>query len=493
MLKGITKIELTDVNTGDTQVIEKHNNVTGALQELFNPVLGHLTNESKLNATIPAHTSLLGGLLLFNGNITGDPLPIFAPEGIKLVGCARYNYANTLGSTYIGSYDVNESVISPQDKMVKFVYNFTQSQANGTINSVCLTHISSGFGGYGGDIGVKQFSSRLTDTIFDTPTVKLVRNKKDRTATITASATEEYLYAIDADNDVAYYFRVPSTTTLVLLKRRIGLKHYSLFGGNDAIVGEPITITLNTALSVTGNAYNTYCFDTEEQALYIISTLSGASASNVPVGSKFTVTKYKLGGTTVTQTEITNAHTKAVTISSAYVYRGRVYMVDQYVLTAGTGSMLTFNVVSHSLADGTCATHGMMTQTYLLSAIPKAVFAMDGRLYWQTVPSNSSGVNEGGLHITDCTAPLGEDSTTLCGVDTIDHIIYAGSAHAVSFTPVINHPLLAYTSSYNFANTPYTEGFRFFTHYLGTINNLPTAIVKAPTQTMKITYTIQEV
>ena len=35
MLKGTTKIELTDVNTGETQVIEKHNAITGAMQEIF--------------------------------------------------------------------------------------------------------------------------------------------------------------------------------------------------------------------------------------------------------------------------------------------------------------------------------------------------------------------------------------------------------------------------------------------------------------------------
>ena len=125
MLKGTTKIELTNVNTGETQVIEKHNAITGALQELFNPVLGHLTDDAKLIANLPAYTSLLGGLLLFDGRIEGDPLPLFAPDSVKLVGCARYNYANTLGSVYMGSYDNNESVISPQTKMAKLVYNFT--------------------------------------------------------------------------------------------------------------------------------------------------------------------------------------------------------------------------------------------------------------------------------------------------------------------------------------------------------------------------------
>ena len=38
MLKGTTRIELTDVHSGEKQIIEKHNMVTNALQELFSPV-----------------------------------------------------------------------------------------------------------------------------------------------------------------------------------------------------------------------------------------------------------------------------------------------------------------------------------------------------------------------------------------------------------------------------------------------------------------------
>ena len=38
MLKGTTRIELTNVHTGEKEIIEQHNMVTNALQELFSPV-----------------------------------------------------------------------------------------------------------------------------------------------------------------------------------------------------------------------------------------------------------------------------------------------------------------------------------------------------------------------------------------------------------------------------------------------------------------------
>lgn len=38
MLKGTTKIELTDVKTGEKEVYENHNMVTNALKDIFKPL-----------------------------------------------------------------------------------------------------------------------------------------------------------------------------------------------------------------------------------------------------------------------------------------------------------------------------------------------------------------------------------------------------------------------------------------------------------------------
>ena len=37
-LKGTTRIELTDVNTGEVEVFENHNMVTNALKDIFTPL-----------------------------------------------------------------------------------------------------------------------------------------------------------------------------------------------------------------------------------------------------------------------------------------------------------------------------------------------------------------------------------------------------------------------------------------------------------------------
>jgi len=491
MLKGTTKIELTDVNTGETQVIEKHNTITGALQELFNPVLGHLTDVTKLAANIPAYSSLLGGLLLFDGRIEGDPLPVYAPDTVKLVGCARYNIASTQGSKYAGSYDANESLFSDTDKTAKFVYNFTQAQANGTIGSVCLTHRTGGYGVYAGDVSARSVA-KLGQSIYATPTVKLLRGA-DRFSYIRSfSDTTEHLYAIDVDNDLAYYFKVPNATTIIMLKRTAGLKHYSMFGNNNVIVGEPVTITLTTPLRVNTSSdyYNSFNFDTETNTLHIVSMPSTGSSNYITVGSQFTVTSIRNGETTVTQKTLTNLHTSSLVAGATCVYRGKVYLsTTSSSVTINGRSAYKYIVVGISLDDNTVTTHGMLTSSSSTYGPPKSLYAADGRLFWQTYYNDTQGI--GGLQVTDCVSAPSDENTTFCGVDILD--TYSGNYnYPPAYTPVINHPMLCYVS-FNGVVTNTPEYFLYMAHYLATVNNLATPIVKAPTQTMKITYTIQEV
>lgn len=484
MLQGTTKIELTDVNTGETQVVEKHNTITGALQEIFSPVLGNLTNPSSLSDNLPAYTSFLGGLLLFDKKIEGDPLPVFAPAGTNLIGCARYNAANLIGSTYLGSYDATESVLSPSTRMAKLVYNFTQTQANGTINSICLTHRTGGYGIYKSDFAIKDTATRLGTVIYNTPNPKLVRNDNDRYSSIYNYNEDEHLYAIDVDNDLAYYFRVPAANRLVLVKRRIRLTRYSMFGHTSSLVGDPVEITLTSTINANSAGYNAYNFDTETNTLYIVSQVG--NASYLAVGGSFTIIAVKLGESTATYTTLTNKHSTQMNIQCSCVYRGRVYSTAAPVSTTINGyTAYNYPVISHSLDGTSVTTHGNVTQSSA-GMVPRSAYFADGRIYWQASYSSYKGI--GGLQVTDCSAAPGDDNTTPCGVDVIDYYSTSSITAYGNCTPVLNHPMIQYVSCGDDI-----ERFVIMSHYLGTINNLATPIQKANTQTMKITYTIQEV
>lgn len=485
MLKGSTKIELTDVNTGETQVIEKHNAITGALQELFNPTLGHLTSEASLSSRLPVHTNLLGGLLLFDQNITGDPLPLYAPENANLVGCARYNTQNG-SSKYFGSYNAAESVVDATAREIKLVYDFKTSEANGTIRSVCLTSVTGGYGIYTSDFMLKN-SVRLANSIYDDPTIKLARDSRDRTVGIYGTGTNEHLFAVDIDNDVAHYFKVTNANTIVLLKRKIGLKKYSIFGNTADIVGDPVTITLTTALN-TGMNCNSYNFDVETNALYIVSTPSSTNVAYIVAGSTFTVTKIVLGTNAVTQKTLTNTYTDRVLPTTAYVYRDKVYtFVTSFSSTINGKTASNYRVISFALDDNAMATHGIVNGPSSYGGIPKSMYAADGRIYWQGFYDSTAGI--GGLRVTNTTQAPADTNTTYCGADIVAHNLSGSTYYPHSCVPVLNHPMLFYLSNMNASGG---EGFYYMAHYLGTINNLSTPIDKVSTQTMKITYTLKE-
>jgi hypothetical protein len=166
-------------------------------------------------------------------------------------------------------------------------------------------------------------------------------------------------------------------------------------------------------------------------------------------------------------------------------------VLDGGISTTVNGkSVKKYTVISFSIETGEMATHGNLFISSS-SASPLPMYAADGRLYWQG-GYDSATPNIGGLYVTDCTATPGATNTTLCGIDGIDY--YSGDVYySVACTPVLNHPMLMYLSQEQRGGTSYSQGFCLLAHYLGTVNNLAAPIVKAPAQTMKITYTIQEV
>lgn len=147
-IKGKTTFELTDVNTGEVEIIEDNNMVTNALQEfmftygVFNKSI--FINDNMTNALC---LNLLGGLFLFDTALDEDVDNTFMPAGVKMVGNGS-NCANNSDVTELGSYNTTESGVQ-SDGSIKFVYDFATNQANGTIACACLTSRVGGYMGMG--------------------------------------------------------------------------------------------------------------------------------------------------------------------------------------------------------------------------------------------------------------------------------------------------------------------------------------------------------
>lgn len=151
-IKGKTTFELTDVNTGEVEVIEDSNMITNGLQE-FLTTYGYfgcdiLNTDTMRNNSL--WVNLLGGLFLFDTALDEDVNNIFMPAGVKMIGNGSKDVSNSGAVTELGSYNTTESGLQ-SDGSIKLVYDFSTAQVNGTIACACLTSKIGGYIGMGND------------------------------------------------------------------------------------------------------------------------------------------------------------------------------------------------------------------------------------------------------------------------------------------------------------------------------------------------------
>lgn len=144
-IKGHTSIILTDVNTGEVERHEDENMLTNALQAYFqNCGFLNYPNIDQNNMVV----ELLGGVLAFDTAITENANTIYAPAGVKMIANGSVDTLNNGNPTELGSFSSTESGWQQDGSYVQ-TYDYSTSQANGTIACVCLTSKAFGYVGEG--------------------------------------------------------------------------------------------------------------------------------------------------------------------------------------------------------------------------------------------------------------------------------------------------------------------------------------------------------
>lgn len=215
MLIGTTLIELTDVNTGEVEVIEKRNMVTNAISDLLqlNPD-GYLFDGSyKLSDDLlPICPNAIGGILLYGEPLEEDPAKYYAPESNPLIGYSSNN-VNESADPMRGSMNLNESGILDGNKGYRFVFDFATSQANGTIASLGLTSKYGGQAPYG--------STYVSDNF-----VRLLSMKEVSWSKPPAGASDmrawQSIVSLDYGANTAYFAYVSAVNTVRVGKIHIG-------------------------------------------------------------------------------------------------------------------------------------------------------------------------------------------------------------------------------------------------------------------------------
>lgn len=148
-IKGTTKIELTNVYTGEKEVVEHHNMITNVMQAMnkriygFNNINPFIYTYARqfLGPDDPFWKAMFSGIILFEDALSDSADEYIFPAGNNVTACGNVGRTKTSDMTdatmsVLGNYNEDESVI--KDGMVKMVYDFPTSQGNGTISSVAL-------------------------------------------------------------------------------------------------------------------------------------------------------------------------------------------------------------------------------------------------------------------------------------------------------------------------------------------------------------------
>lgn len=158
MLKGHTKIELTNVHTGKKEVVEKHNIVTNAIQDMLK-TYGIYSPAIFGNGVVCSNfdiKSCYGGLITWDGTIEENQENYkFKPYGVNAGAHAACDFVNAGTDPLLGSYNSVESEIT--NNSAKFVYDFTTSQGNGVISCITLVSQENGYAGFNGISGISSY------------------------------------------------------------------------------------------------------------------------------------------------------------------------------------------------------------------------------------------------------------------------------------------------------------------------------------------------
>lgn len=466
MLKGTMKIEMTDVHTGKKETLVEHNMVTNALSEIFKTMGLDKSPSKMLNGLNPYYQTVLGGMLLFDSNIEENADNLYPPSNVNLIGCASYGVQNNTTGTLRGGFNQTESELNLKDRYMKYVYDFTTSQANGTISCICLTHKNGGYTSYGGKDAPFGNSYGLGMQVCDgllqyVHTSYTGASTGDKYSGL-GIGTTEVIFCISMYEDAVYYFRIDSNKKITIIKRRAYLKSVSVLENpynQKPLVDSFELEELKTELPTNYISYN---FDPADNCLYIVNCAN----YYVEVNGTFVVTKIKISDWKVTQYTMTNTTAERINLGgmrTSYIHRG-------FIVFKG------YNNSSHiyKMEVGNSANVQELKLIGFTSITGSFALGINGRVYIEGYSGSTYY-----LYIINL------DTNEILSVEA-SRII--GGKNYPCYTPVLNEPMLWYASYGDYS----TIGFFIMANYLATINNLSEPVTKTADKTMKITYIIQE-
>jgi len=487
-LKGHTKIELTDVNTGKKEVYEDDNLVTNALSSLLNSnYFGFESTDVNTNKTwmtrYPIIGNALGGVLLYQDSIEENKDTYFA-ENNTCIGYAN-QVVNDTEDVKRGSPNLTES--GEIDNGYKFVWDFETSQANGTISSVCLT---SNYGGY-----AENGAGYNDQYVFYCPNNLANLGWNFNTLGYTNDEKLDYLYSnrgiVEVNPDENYMVTINRKGADTILIRKTFKPFNNIKFNHDYTTPDSFSEVLNeTEISVTTSAtYYEIAYDNDNAYVIDVETMNGDTALTLQV-------------TTIPKSDYTEHSTQTIDVTdysirwklNGYAYGLKVseeIKIGRHVCTVRDGFLYLFGpqvgrdysnihidtiykVNLSNVADITAITLPEVTKIWEFYQMFPTIFTIGDNVYIGSGSANSSQSKNMRIDYNDNATLLSYNFNTNHGYNAeiikIDDIWYL---------------MNLYYNSYNLEYKLITR-----TPYLATINNLSEPVTKTASKTMKITYTL---
>lgn len=480
-LKGKTTFELTDVNTGEVEVIEDSNMITNGLQD-FLATYGYFGCDVLSNDKMGASSlwvNALGGLFLFDSRLEENVKNTFMPAGVKMVGNGSKDMSNSGVVTELGSYNTSESGLQ-SDGSVKFVYDFSTQQANGTIACACLTSKIGGYIGMGNSNKKRIFNKDYSFTTF------ISDDKYKRTSNIDGSAQDIHHFLYASYNDNAVYLSNPynikydashaeqhwsTTKKIQILKVKTGFTSVSIKERlllNQVSETYDIDIPQDILTYMGTNKYTALINSDIDGNVYVVFCKTSANNDNFRLNAGAFCWIMKIDRErNVTHFKFTN------NVGTELVFYRQWMVFNREYLFAYTGTT-PYKLYGIKYSDSTQIIDVNLTfnSRYTLFNIDKNLIGMFGNSYGSYdyyAPLVYDVVNN---ELRYCNGK-GGDSYELY-IPFIDKkgvyiYVYYTSTISGSYFKVLKEP-----------------------RYLATINNLSEPVVKTASKTMKVTYTITE-
>lgn len=441
MLKGHVCIELHDKKTGLRDRIEGDNLVTNALTDICKLVP---ESECNMNQFLPASTKAYGGLFLFDGALNDNPDDFTFPTDIHLMGYGDRGVSTA--DAYKGSLNSVETMAT--ENGYRHVWDFGTSQANGTIRSLALTHseaakflfdkhISNSFAIRGSGVG--QFSNRVTLKYDKTAQTMYylywaASGSRNRTINVSVRSRHIPLRAFKVRETRGTY---SAETVVSELEHTYDYDYplpYSVYYTTPGY-------NIHQLISIDRNAGKAYLHYWDNSGTH--NTILSVFAVDL---STFAITFTE----TDTGYDLKNNEPSSIKILGNYLY-----------IAFSSGILRKYNLSNPAIVTQTTG-----EPPYMICNIGDAIFAQYGL--------SSSAYTNSCLRYSD--------GTIVRSLETFR------GAYCKTHNPFDD---IIYANQYD-NNSSYTNSLSIRRDYLGTKYNLPSAVVKNSSQTMKVIYTLTD-